>query len=99
MVNVVLNFVVGNIVKYIFSWRFIIIDLSIFEIVLGYFIEFESMLCQLVVLYIIFFKGDDFIIVGEINKFLEKGVINKVIYCDIEFIFIVFIWFKKDGFY
>lgn len=99
MVNVILNFVVGNIVNYIFSWRFIIIDLSIFEIVLGYFIEFESILFQLVVLYIIFFKGDDFIIVGEINKFFEKRVINKIIYFDNEFIFIVFIWFKKDGFY
>lgn len=99
MVNVILNFVVGNIVNYIFSWRFIIIDLSIFEIVLGYFIEFDSILFQLVVLYIIFFKGDDFIIVGEINKFFEKRVINKIIYFDNEFIFIVFIWFKKDGFY
>ena len=47
--------------------------------------------------HITFSKGDDLIIAGEINKLLEKGVINKATHCDSEFITTVFTRPKKDG--
>ena len=53
--------------------------------------------CQSAVPHITFSKGDDLIIAGEINKLLEKGVINKATHCDTEFISTVFTRPKKDG--
>lgn len=46
-----------------------------------------------------FFCKEIDIVIIEINKFLIKGVIRKVIYVFGEFILIIFIRFKKDGFY
>jgi len=63
----------------------------------GYFIEFESTPCQSAVPHITFSNGDDLIIAGEIDKLLEKGILNKTTHCDTEFISTVFTRPKKDG--
>ena len=44
-----------------------------------------------------YYLDDDLIIAGEINKLLEKGVINKTTHCDTEFISTVFTRPKKVG--
>lgn len=44
-----------------------------------------------------FIKLEQEVIDNEIDKLLIKGVILEIIYCFGEYIFIIFICFKKDG--
>ena len=92
------NFVAGNIAHHFFDWRLITSDPSILEIVSGYRIDFERLRYQTSVPCIKFSKGDEHIIAVEVQKRLDKDVLNKKTHCNHgEFISSVFTRPKKDG--
>ena len=91
------NFVAGNIAHHFSDCRSITSDPSILVIVSGYSIDFERLPYQTSVPCIKFSKRDEHIIAVEVQKLLDKGVLNKTAHCSGEFISSVFTRTKKDG--
>ena len=95
----VTKFVAGNLATHMQSWRSTCItsDPSILKMVAGYSLEFDDMPFQPAVPHSSFSKGEPLIIVAEIKKLLEKGVINEATHGANEYISTIFTRPKKDG--
>ena len=91
------NFVAGNIKCYLSNWMKLTSDVSILETVTGYHIQFDSTPGQSKTPQISLSQNEEAVLAKEIEKFIQKGVINKVSHEKGEFISTVFTRPKKDG--